>query len=293
MARFAKDAMLDELQTILLYEADHILIGRGEVVAAAFIGFELDDEGEHLNLRPSKVDLDLFPIADTFRQGYDYGFNPSPLNICGLDVVQDLQVFMEATPRAGGILSGGTTHAFMSPEGMCRQVADAAMARWKLADHRGDLTVREIALLADMSEGAVRNAISLGEAGGLQAVKGSKPLVVSGDVAERWLKSRRGFVPTPATAKDDAFLGDRIAGAVTVAEIVGLIRHLASLPSSPGAAFLDQVGAASWNEVTSEIAGMHMGSVQRYAEALGVDVPMFVGKATEVALRERLALMPS
>lgn len=40
MARFPKSEMLNELRTIFLFEADHILMGSGPEVAAQFIGFD-------------------------------------------------------------------------------------------------------------------------------------------------------------------------------------------------------------------------------------------------------------
>ena len=131
MARFPKSEMLNELRTIFLFEADHILMGSGPEVAAQFIGFD-PEFNEYCHLSPERVDLSRFSIAGSFERGYDYAFRPSLLNTLGEGEVQDLVVFMLGTPRAGGISSGGETHAFMTPEGLCQRVADTVLARWKL-----------------------------------------------------------------------------------------------------------------------------------------------------------------
>ncbi|CAA2140050.1 hypothetical protein [Methylobacterium bullatum] len=288
MARFTKDEMRDELRTIFLYEADHIMLGRGSEMATAFIGFPDDDSGEYIDMSPSLVDLSRFDIASVFDRCFDYAFNPSPLNASDGSEVQDLHTFMEGTPRIGGNASQ-ETHAFMTPDGLCRIVSDAAMARWSLDDHHGDLTVRDIALLADMSEGAVRNAISLADENGLQAIKGTKPVRIDGQVALRWLQSRRGFIPTPTSAKEDAFLAERIKSAVTVEELVTLTRRQAGVALGRSDEFLTKVGLDSWEALEADICRMDVGRARTFGEALEVDVPLFVGKAMELGLRRQMA----
>src|SRR5260221_171532 len=133
MVDFTKEQMLDELRTIFLFEADHILLGAGEEMAAHFIGFPVGEESEFCFQAPSKVDLSRFKrIPGSLDRGYDYAFRPSVLNSLGEHEVQDLSVFMKSVPRAGGVVSGGETHRFMTPDGYCQTGADAAHARWKL-----------------------------------------------------------------------------------------------------------------------------------------------------------------
>jgi hypothetical protein len=68
---------------------------------------------------------------------------------------------MEGLPRIGSV-ADADTHQFMGPDGRCRIVVDVVHARWKLQwDELGhSLTTRELALLANMSEGAVGNAMA-------------------------------------------------------------------------------------------------------------------------------------
>jgi hypothetical protein len=289
MAEFTKEQMLDELRTIFLFEADHVLISSGAAKAAAFIGFPPGDKGEYVHEPASKVDLSLFAdITGSFERAYEFVFNRSRLNTFGEHEVQDLQVFMEGTPRVGGISSGGEMHRFMTPEGHCRAVADAALARWKLewaGDESAKFTTRELALLANMSEGAVRMAISDKTEGRLKTIPGSKPVAVDFAEAKRWLSGRRGFVPWPERAADDRFLARAIRDAETPKELARLVERIAG--GGAAARLAADVGWAV-TEVQPWLDGSFDFDVERagrIAEALDLDVPMFVGKALEVTLR--------
>lgn len=65
-------------------------------------------------------------------------------------------------------------------------------------DTTGYLTLREIALLGQMSERAVRNAAQPTAADQLKTRKEKNQTVVDSSEALRWLKGRRGFVVTRA-----------------------------------------------------------------------------------------------
>lgn len=289
MAEFTKEQLLDELRTIFLFEADHVLISSGAAKAAAFIGFPPGDKGEYVHEPASKVDLSLFAnITGSFERAYEFVFNRSRLNTFGEHEVQDLQVFMEGTPRVGGISSGGEMHRFMTPDGHCRAVADAALARWKLewaGDESAKFTTRELALLANMSEGAVRMAISDKTEGRLKTIPGSKPVAVDFAEAKRWLSGRRGFIPWPERAADDRFLTRAIRDAETPKVFARLIHQVAGF--EPAEKLADKLG---WSaaEVQPWLDGAFAFDVDRagqIAKVLQLDVPMFVSKALEVTLR--------
>ena len=208
--RFTKIEMLNELKTIFLFEADHIASGAGHEQAIAFIGFQSE---QYWKEDTSKVDLKRFIIRGSFEIAYDYAFQPSILDGFGTEMLLDLSAFMEGTPRAGGQGGdGGVTHDFMTSDGKCKTVVDAMWARAKLelSDYRDDLTTRELALLANMSEGAVRNAMSDKSENGLRAIPGSKPVKVTHEDAQRWLSGRRGFVPSPTNLIEDRSLREHI-----------------------------------------------------------------------------------
>lgn len=277
MARFTKEQMLDELRTIFLFEADHIAMGAGSTMATTFIGFESD---QYWREAPSRVDLSRFAIPGTFEAGYDYAFQPGFLNTYSSDMALDLSAFMEGTPRCGGQGSDqGETHGFMLPDGLCRTVVDGVFAREKLEDGHDGFTIRDLSLLANMTEGAVRNALADRGENGLRSVPGSKPVQVDHAEGVRWLSGRRGFVPTPARPQDDRFLHEHIAeitSSETFSHVVSrLVWRVNEAPLPPDR--LEEWKNGSFVFNADEAA--------RLAEALDVDVPLFVGKALEVSLR--------
>ncbi len=293
MPRFSKDQMLLELRTILLFEADHILMGAGDEMAKSFIGRDPPASGEYCHCSPEEVDLSRFPIAGSFDRGYDYAFRPSVTNSLGEGEVQDLNVFMLGTPRAGGISSGGETHRFMTPDGFCQTVADAVFARWKLEwEACGDFTTRELALLADMTEGAVRNALADKSENGLRAIPGSRnPVTVDYAEAARWLKGRRGFIPSPERPKEDRFLVERLQSVQSAKALGQLLKECLRIRYSSEA---EASRALAWSiaEIRAWLDGIQdfdEGHAKRLAEALDLDVPLFVGKALEVILRRNLS----
>lgn len=291
MARFTKDEMLDELRTIFLFEADHLALGKGMEFAEAFIGYKVGTAGEFLHDDPKLVDLARFEITKTFSQGYDYAFRPSVISICGTDEVQDLAAFMLGTPRGGGISSAGELHSFMTPDGLCAQVAEAVQARWKLdLDEGYDFSTRELALLSDMTEGAVRNALADKGEGGLKAKPGSKPVKVDHAEAVRWLNGRRGFVPTPTRPIDDRFLLENIKAAETTERLSRLLtlviaEQFQDKQKLCAAAECSEAELAAWCDGTF-VFDPEMAT--RLARSIGIDVPVFVGKALETTLRRDL-----
>jgi hypothetical protein len=292
MARFTKDEMLSELQTIFLFEADHILMGAGESAAKRFVGIAVPDDGQYCFEAPDKVDLGRFQIADKFARGYDVAFAPSVLTAFDGSEFQDLIVFMLGTPRAGGVSAGGEEHRFMTPDGYCQTVADTAFARWKLEwDESGagshTFTTRELALLSNMTEGAVRNAIADKTENGLRAIPNTKPVSVEHDEALRWLTGRRGFIPSPKRPRDDRFLTEHLRD-IRSPEMLGKLieRQLLSAFGSPQKVS-DAIGwtaddVEKWCDGSFEFDERR---ARKLAEALDFDVPLFVGKALEVSLR--------
>lgn len=141
--------MLDELRTIFLFEADQVLISSGWRRRRPSSDSRPETRARTSTSPPSKLDLLLFAdITASLERAYEFAFNRSRLNTFGEHEVQDLQVFMEGTARIGGISSAGEQHRFMTPDGYCRTVADAALARWKrewAGDYSATFTTRETA----------------------------------------------------------------------------------------------------------------------------------------------------
>lgn len=284
MPRFTKDEMLDELRTIFLYEADHLIHGAGHEMAVYFIGFESED-GEYLHLNPACVDLGRFSIPPYFERAYEYAFNPSPLNKLSGDEMQDLIVFMQGTPRAGGVSSGGEMHPFMTPDGKCQTVVDAAWARMTIDEESGGLTVRELALLADMTEGAVRNALSAGD-GGLTAIKGSKPAMVELDIALSWLKTRRGYRATPVSAGEDPALAARLRTASEFGQLSSALWTHVEASKTVMKDVRAKYGVSNAREFDAELRKLDARKLKTMAEDFGLDGPYVAGRIIELALRD-------
>jgi hypothetical protein len=281
---FSESEMFDELRTIFLFEAEHIALGAGRRFAEHFIGFTT--ENSYVTEPVGRVDLDRFFITGHFRWAFRAAFRPSIKEWRGgLEEHDELITFMEGLPRIGSV-ADADTHRFMGPEGRCRIVVDTVHARWKLQwDETGhSLTTRELALLANMSEGAVRNAMADKTENGLKAIPGSKPVSVDRDEALRWLSGRRGFVPIPDRRRDDRFLH---AVLKDLESAVAFGKFVSEWCSTTEEAALLRSG---WTE--QELSDWRSGAFQfderralSVADALGLDAPLFVGKALEVALR--------
>lgn len=288
MARFTQAQMLDELRTIFLFEADHVLISSGSAKAEAFIGFRTEDE--YCHEPTAKVDLSLFAsITGSFERGYEYAFNPSLLNTFQEHEIQDLHTFLQGTPRIGGAASS-ETHRFMTPDGYCQMVADAALARWKLewiADGTQTFTTRELALLANMTEGAVRMAISDKSDARLKTIQGSKPVSVSFAETKRWLAGRRGFVPCPSVPKEDQFLSLAMREAETSVDFSRLLQRISNFEPAEHLAKKARMQVEEAERWLNGNFTFDLPQARAVAECLNVDVPLFVGKALEVSLRRQ------
>lgn len=287
MGQFTKEAMLDELRAIFLFTADLIMLGAGTEAAEQFIGLSYEKlPGDSFCHAPAEwVDLSRFPVVRRFEQAYEFAFRPSVLTDIGGDDIMDLMSFMLAAPRSGGVGCSEEHHAYMSPEGLCRTTVDLAWARWCLGGYQEaahtTFTTRQLALLANMSEGAVRNALADKSENGLKAIPGSKPVAVDLEEARRWLKGRRGFVPDPGRASEDPVVAERLAAVRTTEQFASLIRQCARV--TEGLSYEDFIEAnRSWTDGTF---AFDPAAAQALATTLDLDGPLFTGKALEVSLR--------
>jgi hypothetical protein len=285
MPTFTKKEMFRELATILLFEADHMILSSGMEMAKYFIGFETDN-GEYLHELPEKVEHKRFNAFGMFERGFEYAFEPSLLNAINENDFQDLVVFMQGVPKVGGIFSGGEMHQFMTPDGFCQSVADAASARWRLEwDDMGaselGFTPRELALLANMTEGAVRNAMSDKSEFGIKPIPGTKnPVKFSHDESLRWLSGRRGFIAGPSSIKEDKLFLESLKKTDTALAFSSLIKKLSIFSTTRND--LEDLNVESWCDGTFQF---DREVAKKLAHALDIDVPTFVGKALEVSLR--------
>jgi hypothetical protein len=242
----------------------------------------------------SKVDLDRFAVTRVFRWAYAAAFTPSVMEWNGgLEEHDVLLTFMHGLPRIGSV-GGMEAHQFMGPDGFCQTVSDIIHAHWKLEwDTAGagghTFTTRELALLANMSEGAVRNAMADKSGNGLKAIAGSKPVSVEHDEAWRWLNGRRGFFPIPQRPADDRYLNSSLKDLDSAQAFGKFVARLIALDASGAQSLLtrgwNKADLSAWSAAT--LTFDHDRAAQ-LAAALDLDVPLFVGKALEVSLRRDL-----
>ena len=193
-----RDKLHRELGQILLVEADQITITAGLPVAEAFIGFRLEDNPDHLGefmQEPaSRVHLHRFEIFRDFEKAYEFVKHLSPSDDMR-DVVFRLKSFCFHAPRSGKHSAiCDSPLPFMTPEGVCRLIADAAYARYKLELIGSEVfSIREIALLADVPDDVVRACTQRVDADRLQATKYAKSTEIGADDARLWLTGQAGF----------------------------------------------------------------------------------------------------
>lgn len=279
---FPATELLDELRTILLFTADFLAMTRSAEAAATFIGFD----SEQYHSEPlSRVALDSFRIAPTMTVIYDYAFQVGEARHFNEDLLQDANIFIEGVPRVGGQdHQGGETHPYMTEDGTCRRAITTANARWKLESPTpSELSVRELALLANMTEGAVRNALA---AAGIKA-KGSRTFV---DVAfaREWLAGRRSFVPTTCWeyTPDAAHLDIRTARTVSDLSLA-LTRRAEqkglSVAALATASTVVPERTAAWLTGTPDL---DIATAVALATALDLDPALVAGRTVELLLRQ-------
>jgi hypothetical protein len=274
---FAKDDMMVELRRAMLVQANQIAHTGNLSFALAFIGFEtINPIYPYCEDDPRQVDLDRFAATAYLDQAYDFAFQVGQYWEFGDGTAQNVAEFIRgANPQA----SNGDQSPLADPEGLCRRAADTAFGRWKLK--KGfELTVRELALLGQMKETAVRNSLSKER---IAIDNGA----VANEVAVSWLQQRRDFIPSKTeqgrkerwaayskamlTHRDfpKAFAKIMDGFPMTAAELAtkasvkpGFVAALAEGRPSPDLEALRRVGAA-----------------------LDLDEPHFVGAAIQASLR--------
>lgn len=274
---FDKEDMSSELKRAMLVQANQIAHAGRREYAALFMGFETENTFyPYCGDDPDQVDLSRFYATDYLDRAYDYAFQVGLHWRFDDTTAQNLDEFVRgANPQS----SDGEASPLTDPNGFCRQAADMAFARWKLGEG-ADLSVRELALLAGMTEAAARNSLSKDE---IRTQGG----VVPNETAVVWLKARRGFVPTrigearrQSRASWSRFLLDRSG----FAEAFGQLLRDAELSSAE----LSAKAQVPKEFVAALAAGRpqpDLAALRRVGEALDLDVPHFAGVAVQAALR--------
>lgn len=275
---FSKEDMMAELKVAMLVQANQIAHAGSTAYAAAFMGFEPADPlypfcGED----PAKVDLDRFRATAFLDRAYDYAFQIGPHWLFGDDTAQNVDEFVRGANQQA---SNGERSPLANPDDLCRRAADMAFGRWIL-EQGHDLTVRELALLSQISEAAARNSLSKER---IAIEKGR----VDSTVALAWLQERRDFIPTrpeeehkerwKATSR---FLLERRSFESAFAQI------LRGYPMSANE--LARKAKVKSPFIQALVVGRpqpELDALLRVGEALDIDPPHFAGAAVQAALRQ-------
>ena len=275
----AKEAVMEELKQLICVLAGHVARIGSEESAAVFMGFESQNTDPYIDRDDwQKVDLARFGITPTISWAYDYAYQTGEYWSFDENTEDRVRLFRLGIP---GCSIFGDTWISQTENGLCWRICEMATARWKLQDD-DPLTVRELSLLANITESATRTSLSRE---GRSAPDGK----LSGADALSWLSSRRGFVPMKASSiaqKDKTLFWSDHAF-----RQLGLAEALKRLISDWKETTPEQVGQAagvSGDFMEALMTGrppVDIDALKRVGKALDVDVPQFVGLAVQEALK--------
>lgn len=257
-----------ELQLGILLIADHIARFKGEDAAVAFAGFRA--EGEYAKELPERVNLREFQSGWALHLMYEFAMGLPAPEPSGDFEESALASFINLIPL---------TDAYGEPaqwpkDPLTVQVLDTFRARRKLLDPARRPTavfsVRELALLADMSEGAVRNALSAKE---LASRREDGKVVSDWTDAAAWLSKRRGFKATPDTSTSQLML--EIATASSLKDLLAVVNRV------PGVA---DVLPRKWRG--GQWSG-NLSEVHEVASAIDIDPEELAMHMTRLWIREQ------
>ena len=277
---FTQEEFAAEIREFLFIQAGHIAHGCNAEAATIFLGIPHEfspTEGVKDEI-VNQIDLSRFECWKFLRAAYDFAFQVGDSWHYDEDTNIDLVAFMQGMSIYA---ISGEYSPYLVPDSKCRHVIDLAIGRFYLEEpHAQSITVRQLALLADMSEAAVRNSLS--------AEKMKAP--VEADAARTWLQGRKGYVPTKVednrradwelTLKVSINGGRFSSGLESILKRMGLTAETAA----------EQAGIAP-SDIAMRLDGPSglpdLGAVKGLGELLQADVPNFVGQAVEAAMRQQ------
>ena len=197
---FTEKEMMSDLRNIILgivQRLGYIFGGGSDIVSPdgqkgpwvfSFCARDVDD------LMEEDIDISHLEIARLMSRFYHYAYHGiAPRDEHIMDFVANAEDFIESVRAAEHV---SINNHYGSGNGVCVHIYELGFARWCL-DHNGSVNLKQLALLAGLDEGTVRNAASKS---GDKKLRTSKTLegrtYVDSEVAYAWLSSKRGFVPT-------------------------------------------------------------------------------------------------
>ena len=289
---FTKEEMFTELREIILREGARIDLMRGRAAAKAFLGFDYEadehDDGsnnysqEHLQ----KIRLDDFELARNFGLAYDYAFQVGKWMQFDEVVENRLRGIAHAMPQWG--VEGSQT-PYHASDSTCRHVAELATARYLLTHYHHSPSIEQLALLANMTQAAVRNSLSQ------ENIKAEgKPAQVENEAAWEWLSKRRGFIPNKALAERKETPQEKTQRIFNGVSFTNGLRHAAIEAGFNGDDTQISTGVSSAAGIDKTfVEGLIGGypapeltNLKAVADTLGLYYPRFAALAVEIALAQ-------
>lgn len=282
MPSFTKEDLFEELRAVVAAEAARIAVMKGPKAAALFMGQQGSLCG--FDCDPRDVDLAEFEGESVLSDAFDYAFHPKVTHTEAAvsDLLTDVQLIVTGAYYEGLIINpmqkAQTHHA--------ETVLNTIKARAKLDFEDSPLFLEELAYLADMQVGSVRNAAKGDGENVLKTYSLGKRTVVEREEAIRWLSSRRGYVPSPIHRADPVSAGD-IPAAQSAGELGALLTRLRTHQNRSESDLASQLSWSLEKLRTWESGRFEFGveDGKSLAKALGLDPVVFVPKAVELALR--------
>lgn len=180
--------------------------GEWRDVAGMFLGCEFDRS----YCDYADIDLSRFDVAQAVLRYYDIltgAFPYAAISVLSASGDPGLQFIFGSLPEVtwdGDVFKPGTS------QGICKMIVNAYEARSKLYEYvlSGEdavLTVNQMALAANMTERAVRNAISSKGSDRLETCLDRGRVAVKAEVAIAWLTNRRNFQPFVINPSDSSW----------------------------------------------------------------------------------------
>lgn len=165
-------------------------------------------------------------------------------------------------------------------------------------DNGDNLTVPQLALLADMGEAALRTSLSAEGIKTISGQRGEKNQVPHAD-ALAWLSGRRNFLPTRRQPGVQANLGELVSTLFSADSLTFEIalQKAISARNTTEDELAEEAGRSS-NWIKELYDGethpdIDIDNLQRLGTALEAPVPVFVGKAVAALLERRFRLQPA
>lgn len=206
-----KQEVMHELRSFMQGFAHSVSRMYSSDVLPSMLGINPSRKADSI-LRPEECAFDHTSLWEAVSAMYDYGVSGIPSDQSDLSMTDgiyaDTELFVTAIDSAAMRLYLQEDETDI-PSKVIRTVQTAVARHILEGGERytdfgaiseggygaGHLSIKEIALLADMDERSVRNASNPKTPGALKTVQIGKRTMVEPEEAKRWLSGRKGYVP--------------------------------------------------------------------------------------------------